>query len=555
MKKHGHHHVPAVIVLILLAGCSAQPEDTSTTPAPPPPTTLTLNDIDRYFLSLKKWAELSPAKPDHAGQPVGDPSKSTENGYECVSQDYDISKTPDELVMFSDKDADVLWPGALVQGQKFLDGKFEALPLAQLAPTRLTVDLSIPEPYVEVPSPTKANMQAAIGTLVKRAESTPVPTQASYHVTEAFSSQQSLLDMNLSAKYLGQQAKAALSFQSSQETHTVFAYFVQKMFTVSVPTPRTPSEYFAPGAITMDHIQDQAELGRIGPDNPPLYVSSVSYGRILLFRMTSTSSQTDMEAAISYAYDAKVAHGDASLEAKYKTILSSSDISVVPYGGPWESAAQLIRSANLKDYFSDKVPPLSTAPAISYKLSTLIDGSEARVAEATRYTQKTCQKVGPKAVKKNDTFTLQYIGGGDNRYLSVADWQQVGLAGKYPYPTLQSAPVTLQFRGGSETLTSGANIRFATQETTAQKRALPKPAELGRWSSKPFVFYDKPDSSIKQNWIFKKLGKAKHGDAIHYGDRISIYSQYAKQYLCNDAQSHFLRTKNAQCTWRIGPPK
>ena len=116
MKKHGHHPVSTAIILIMLAGWNAQPDDTSTAPVQPPPAALTLDDIDRYFLSLKKWAELSPAKPDHAGQPVGEPSKSTENGYECASQDDDISKTPDELVMFSDKDADVLWPGALVQG-------------------------------------------------------------------------------------------------------------------------------------------------------------------------------------------------------------------------------------------------------------------------------------------------------------------------------------------------------------------------------------------------------------------------------------------------------
>ena len=251
----------------------------------------------------------------------------------------------------------------------------------------------------------------------------------------------------------------------------------------------------------MEDIKDQEQLGRLGRDNPPLFVSSVTYGRILLFTMTSTGSVSDIKGALDYAYKGLAADISADLKAKYQKILSSSQINIVPYGGPWQDAAALIRSANLKNYFPKTAPSLSTAVPISYKLNDLADGSTATVAETTSYDKKECRLAQAPAVKKNGKFRLQYVGGGDNRYLSIAEWRNILAAGKWPYPTLQLRPVTLQFRGNKDLLKSGTNIRFVTLEGKAQGRTLGRVNELGRWASKQTVFYDKPDKSVKQNWI------------------------------------------------------
>jgi hypothetical protein len=67
------------------------------------------------------------------------------------------------------------------------------------------------------------------------------------------------------------------------------AYFVQRMFSVSMVLPQTPGEVFS-DAFTSQKLQEQIDHGRIGDDNLPVYVSSVAYGRILMFSFTSTAS-------------------------------------------------------------------------------------------------------------------------------------------------------------------------------------------------------------------------------------------------------------------------
>ncbi len=513
---------------------------------------VTLNEVDTYFLSLSKWQDISPSIKDDPGTEKGKPATNEEGKYECIDQDYSLAKTPKVIVVFDNTSA-ALWPGSVIQGKPYLNGDFQQLPMAQQAPIELTSNLLIPEPSVTIENPTKQSMQAAISALVLRGKDIALPAKIQFNLKEVYSLEQILLDLNLSAKYMNQSAKAALKVDSNIETKSISAYLVQNMFTVSVPVPRTPSSYFK--NISMTEIKDQQELDRIGHNNPPLYVESVTYGRILLFTMTSKASKKEIQAALDYSYNGG-ADIDAKTKAHYNSILASAEINVVPYGGRYKDAAKLIRSANIKDYFSDKAPPLTTAVPISYKLNTLARGVTAKVAEVTTYTERDCHTKAAPAVKKNGKFTLQYVGGGDNRYLSIAEWWQVGLAGKYPYPTLQLRPVKLQFKGGKELLTTGSNIRFVTLEGKAGGKKLGNQTELGAWNAKKTVFYDKPDSSSKQNWVFTKKCSPKCDKYIHYGDKVHIRNQKkSKQYLCNDSdgKTRYLITKSAKCTWEIHP--
>lgn len=515
-----------------------------------------LNDVDNYLLGLKPWQELSPTKTKDDGTPVGQPTKSEQGKYQCSNQEYSLSKTPDKVVIFDDNSA-ALWPGSVIQGKPFLDGKFEQLPIADIAPLALTIDKSIPQPSVMVEKPSKQSMQTAIAELVMRAKDIKLPVAASYLSKEIYSVEQLLLDFNLSAKYITQSAKASLQLDSKVETKTFSYYLVQNMFTVSVPAPRKPSMYF--NNISMEDIDDQKAIGRIAQDNPPLYVESVTYGRILLFTLTSTSSQTEINAALEYANKGG-ADINADLKAKYKALLASAEIKIVPYGGPWQEAAELIKTANIQSYFSSTEPPLTTAVPISYKLNVLANANTATVAETTSYTKKSCHVKKAPAIKNNAKFTLQYAGGGDNRYLSVANWRAVGLTGKWPYPTLQLKAVKLKFKGNGEPLKHGMNIRFKTTETKSQNKDIGKYNELGAWAAKPKVFYDQPKANKKQNWIFTKSCKDKSknncDNLIRYHDKVHIRSEYKpKKYLCNDSsgKSIFIVTTKAKCTWKILP--
>ena len=111
----------------------------------------------------------------------------------------------------------------------------------------------------------------------------------SYNKKECFSLEQSMLAMGMSVSYMGASVSSELSFNQSVEKHTIMATFRQRMFTTSVVLPQTPSEFFS-DAFTQERLDEQIALDRIGPDNLPVYVSNIVWGRLMIFTMTSTSS-------------------------------------------------------------------------------------------------------------------------------------------------------------------------------------------------------------------------------------------------------------------------
>ncbi|MCU7852355.1 MAG: thiol-activated cytolysin family protein [Candidatus Thiodiazotropha sp. (ex Monitilora ramsayi)] len=515
---------------------------------------LTLNPIDEHLLAYKPWSDLTRKQRDDTKK-IGGKHQESEGKYVCDVQDYDLTKTPKEVVLF-DANSAALWPGALWQGGPYIKYQIEQLPLQPRASLTLTSDLPISDPSVVVESPSAASMAKAIETLRGRAtsEGKPIGAKAIYNAREAYSVEQFSLDLGLSAEFASQKAKAALEWQQNAETRTIAAFFVQQMFTVSVPPPTTPSAFF--DNLTLSQITDQEQLGRMGAENPPLYVESVTYGRLLYFTFTSTATHTDMKAALDYAYRGG-ADIDVKTKAHYEKILNSSQVRVVPYGGPWQNAAKLINSAKLSDYFDEKDAPLSTAVPISYRLNTLARGKSAAVAETTNYSERDCHLASAPVVKKNGRFHLQYAG--DGRYVSIAEWMRPGDSfTKRPYPTLQQRAITMQFRGNGDDLKHGSQIRFATLEKKAQGRKLERMFEPGAWTSKSRVFYDEPQRSSKQDWVILKsciVKKKKCDSKIRYGDAIHIRSVVKSgNYLCNEHKSRYLHTDKATCTWVLKQP-
>ena len=55
----------------------------------------------------------------------------------------------------------------------------------------------------------------------------------------------------------------------------------------------------------------------MGPGNPPVYVSSVTYGRRFFLLIESTSSVTEMKASIQASYDAALVSGSLDASAIY----------------------------------------------------------------------------------------------------------------------------------------------------------------------------------------------------------------------------------------------
>jgi len=303
--------------------------------------------------------------------------------YDCTSTPYSLTENPEKIVTL-DPDANVLWLGALLQGKGYKDGigSLAELPVRERAPLTISVDLLTEDNMRVVENPSLGTVNQALGEIVAGAAEADnrAGSSVSFAQERTYSVSQAALKLGLSAGYMSVSVQASLGASRTAAERTVTAYFVQKMFTASVELPDDPMDFFSP-EFTREKLDEQLASGRIGPDNLPVYVSSITYGRILMFSFTSRSNITDIRAALSASFSSLAG---ASIEARYLDILNEAKISVVTIGGEGRNATALIQNGQLRDYFNEE-SALTSARPISYTVRNLGDNSIARVSETTAY--------------------------------------------------------------------------------------------------------------------------------------------------------------------------
>jgi len=176
--------------------------------------------------------------------------------------------------------------------------------------------------------------------------------------------------------------------------------YTQAYYTVDLDAPAAPSALFAHD-IGLADIQ-----AKIDAQRPPVYVSSVTYGRMVLFTFESQYSAEEMSAALDFAYSGGVdVKGDVSVT--YKDIISQSKITAFILGGDAGAAVQTIDSYDALITFiksGGNYSRQSPGAPIAYKLSYLKDNSPARMSFTTNYEVVDCTRVSQRV-----RVTLQSI--------------------------------------------------------------------------------------------------------------------------------------------------
>ncbi|ORX65373.1 Perfringolysin [Basidiobolus meristosporus CBS 931.73] len=365
----------------------------SAAPFDPSPDRSQIND---YFATLPDWDKF--ANVQSSSTVKGDiKNQETSQGHvqlDCSVQDVTLMDTPKELVTFG-TGSDAFWLGALLQGKGYVDGVggFKPLPIWDRNDQKITVDFLNGKSSSTICKPDSGNVRDAIAGLVSHAKSGGYKPGANIHykTVEVNSAESAALNLGFGAKYLTFQAKTALDVQRNYTENTIAAYFVERAYTVDVAMPKTPADFFN-NRFTLQDLKEQVRFGRLGPDNLPVFVSSISYGRVLLYSVTSSASSSDIRATIQASYNGLKLGVDTNLDIKHQKLLSESKISVAVIGGNRDAAISLIRDGNLNSFFSQE-SALETYVPISYTLRSIANGNLAAVSETTRYTVKACHPV------------------------------------------------------------------------------------------------------------------------------------------------------------------
>lgn len=364
------------IFFILFSSCKEDPSSPDPDPTPTDP------NVNKYLVELPEWDIFCPQLPKDDSQ--SDPT----TDWECATQVVEtttpcsITRTPEEIVTY-DPGSEILYVGSLIQGKKYIGGlgSIQALPINQRAPIKISISFQMANNNKTIENPSLTTVKSAIGDLVESAQNAGHKSGSSifFNKSSSYSVDQTILNLGLSAKFMKGSVKASLNWTSTTEEHTVSAYFVQKMYTVSMEIPQRPGDFFS-SEFTKELLDEQISLGRIGPDNLPVYVSNIVYGRVMTLTMTSTYNETEMKAALEGSYN----NIGGTVSAEHLQILEESDIQLVTIGGDAQQALDFLREGNLGVFFQ-KDAPLTTAVPISYTLRNVGDNVVATVSETTSY--------------------------------------------------------------------------------------------------------------------------------------------------------------------------
>ena len=306
----------------------------------------------------------------------------------CTDRTYSFSDNPEKALSFN-IDQTVIWPGALIQGRSHRDGAGSLLELTirERAPISVSLSFNNNNNTRLVDRPDNSSVGQALGEMIGNAEAEGLATANNITFTqETYSSeQQAAIAFGVSGKYFGFEASAEGSVTNSMSTNIVAARFEQQMYIASATQPSSPAAFFS-ADFTGDVLAQFSD--QLSPQNPPLYVSRVGYGRMMVFTMSAKAEASEIKGALELAYRNVGSSAKAELSSKQQEILQSAEIRISQVGGDQGNALAAIASGNLEQYFQDTAPLTSAAP-LWFELKSLT-GEVALVSEPGTYTETTC---------------------------------------------------------------------------------------------------------------------------------------------------------------------
>jgi|GEM_PF-6683914 hypothetical protein len=315
------HAAPALFALVLVslvtfAGCSDP--DSSTSP--------TLTTIDEVIAS----GGTLPAQPTGYSVTDLETTRETleENGtfYASNSQKKRVTNKYDQILALNSTYADALYPGAIIQGAGAQSGSLTLIGLP-IKPLTLTIANGGSQ---LVESPSNATVTAARVSLIGK--SAPLPAQMTYVFKEQHSTEQAATELGIDASWFLASMSGSFAQTRSTESNSMLLFFKQIYYTVSVPKPSFSVEVKA---------SDLARYVQSG--NPACYISSVSYGRVIVARVTAKATRAEMRSALEGG--ASIVNGKVTFNKSRFNSSYTFDAFVV--GGSQAGAAQALASKSI----------------------------------------------------------------------------------------------------------------------------------------------------------------------------------------------------------------
>ena len=302
--------------------------------------------------------------------------------------------------------------GALFKAnQDLLENKPQQISLDR-SKGRISVDLPGMvggDSYVDA-NPTVSGMQEGVNTLLNRwhekyATKNATPARMQYESTSAYSMNQLKAKFGSDFEKVGANLKFDFEAVNKGEKQIEVVDFKQIYYTANFDAPKNPSDVFAPG-VTVEQLKARG----IDDKTPPVYVSSVSYGRQMYVKFETTSKSTELKAAIN----AVIKGVPIKAESEWARVLKNTTVTVSIVGGNADGAGRVVTGTveDLKKLIQEGATFSTQNPAvpISYKTAFLKDNQVATIQSNTDYieTKVTSYKNGYLNLHHKGAYIARY---------------------------------------------------------------------------------------------------------------------------------------------------
>lgn len=406
--------------------------------------------LNEFLMALPSISTQMPAEHDAE---ITSTEDDTTSEYIYHYEYYEAAAGYDEQIVLNPA-TDVIYPGALVKGESILDGTYTLIP-ARRKPITISTSLTGTGPIsIVVEDPKLSTVRQAVNDLMNQEYNVP-PANMGFTQEQAYSQQQ--LNLSLHASYKSGIVNVAGGFDySNKEIKTrLVAKFIQSYYTLDMDLPDTPSDLF-------EEDVDRALFGSY----MPMYVSTVTYGRMALFTVESELEETEVRAYLNGSY----ASVDAATSSDFEALKAKSTLKVYILGGSGSDAGAAVNGfEDFKNYIKAGGNYSKTSPGapISYKLRYIKDNSIGKIVFAASYPIVTAIPRTDNIEYDITTFLYQLkahgsdIGGNLEYYGNIYSW---------PQSLGEGARVDHLARGSGDYFSVGERSTYTFTENTTTKR-------------------------------------------------------------------------------------
>ncbi|HRI03158.1 MAG TPA: thiol-activated cytolysin family protein [Pyrinomonadaceae bacterium] len=323
----------------------------------------------------------------------------------------------------------VIYPGSLLIADRGLtDGEPRALASLARAPIGLQIDLPGAENdgSFTVGQPSDGSVGSAINGALggwnnsgSYREGHVDTSRSGSNSAVAYSREQFAMGLGFSSDWAQGPVSGLINNVSNGEKNVVGLVVKQVFYTVSVDPPESPAGFFA-GGVTAAQAR-----AAFSSSSVPAYVSSVSYGRVMIFQMQTEKSVSAAEAEEALKYAAGLVTASGNQKAVYDNILAGAEITGTMFGAGGQVTTETIRAGSISAWIKGKAMTYSKANAgvpVSYTVNFLKDNAVAKVGTTTQYNAEDCRNFPNYwlEIRQNGAYMADY----------TVTWDEPGVPGK-----------------------------------------------------------------------------------------------------------------------------